>query len=201
MEMPDKNYLSVDLDFFKRPGYWDTGALDFLLDVIVSRGIRDVLLEPDHEIMTLLPRKCRLAGITVVNVDQHDDCGWCPRGTDLNIGNWGTHVQREGAKLIWIKPSEGSVSCGGEKGSIPPKKTIPLTRPWSAFWKLHIPAEIEKVAFYISRPFFDHVCRPYALTLAIFQSCLQWSVRINGKPMQDWSVSDLLNIIENSREE
>lgn len=198
--MTDKNYLSVDLDFFNSLGY--SVVLDFLLDVIISRGVRDVILEPDHDIMTLLPRKHRLAGITVVNVDQHDDCCCCPRGTSLNIGNWGTHIQREGAKLVWIKPSDGSISCGhGDKGSIPPKKTIPLTRPWSAFWKLHIPEAIEKVAFYVSRPFFKHVSQPYALTLALFQNCRRWSVSINGKPMRDWSVSDLLNIIENSNEE
>lgn len=197
--MQNRNYLSVDLDFFHR----DTEALDFLLDVLFSGGIRDVLLEPDHDIMTLLPRKYRLAGITVVNVDQHDDCCWCPRKTSLNIGNWGTHIQREGAKLVWIKPSSGGIACGrGDSGSIPPKKTIPLTRPWSAFWKRHIfPKEIEKVAFYVSRPFFEQVSQPYALTLALFQNCRRWNVSINGKPMRDWSVSDLLNIIENSNEE
>lgn len=196
--MQDRNYLSVDLDFFQR----GTEALDYLLDVLFSRGVRDVLLEPDHDIMTLLPRKYRLAGITVENVDRHDDCCWCPRGTSLNIGNWGTHIQREGAKLVWIKPPDGSISCGrGDKSSIPPKKTIPLTRPWSAFWKLHIPEAIEKVAFYVSRPFFEQVSQPYALTLALFQNCRRWNVSINGKPMRDWSVSDLLNIIENSNEE
>ena len=201
----DDNYVSVDLDFFQG-FYRSVDCFVDLLDTIHHRGIRDVILEPNHDILELLPRKRRLAGITVWNIDLHDDCAWGPRGSMLHIANWGTHIQREKARLIWIRPGNEGVECSDSKersarASIAPRDTIVFDASDSrAFWWRNLPWNIKRVAVFISRPFFHDRKDLYALLWALFDKWQDLDRTINGKSLRDWSLLDFFNLVSSSTE-
>jgi len=201
----DENYVSVDLDFF--PGFYrGSECLADLLGAISYRGIRDIILEPNHDILALLPRKRRLSGITVWNIDLHDDCAWGPRGSDLHIGNWGTHIQREKARLIWIRPGNEGVVCSDDKerstrASIVPRDTVVFDAEDSpTFWIRTLPLNIKKVAVFVSRPFIHDRGDLYDLILTLFDKWRDLDRTVNGKSLRDWSLLDLFNLMSSSTE-